>query len=185
MSRSPSLPLHLTRSFIVRSRSARAVLAAAAALALAFGLQACDFFAEKTLKVGESTADDVRKLMGKPEMIWEEKDGSQTLEYVRAPEGVQTYFVQIGPDGKYRGMTNILVADEFAKIKAGMSRDDVRRLLGKPSETAEFKLKNETVWSWRHIGQQQKSEMFHVHFEPDGKVKTTSRGPDPRSGNQS
>ena len=162
----------------------RSILAAGAALAFAVGLAACDYAAEKTLKVGESTVEDVRKLMGKPEMIWEEKDGSQSLEFVRAPEGVQTYRVQIGPDGKYRGMKNILVADEFAKVKEGMSTDDVRRLLGKQSETAEFKLKNETVWSWRHIGDQQKSEMFHVHFDPQGKVKTTSRGPDPRRGNQ-
>jgi SmpA / OmlA family len=151
------------------------------ALTLTFGLAACDFIAEKKLKAGESTVEDVRKLMGKPEMIWEEKDGSQTLEFARSPEGHQTYMVSIGADGKYRGMKNILVNDEFQKIKPGMTRDDVRRLLGKPTEVVTFKLKSEEVWSWRHMGEQNKSEMFNVHFDLDGKAKTTSKSMDPRT----
>ena len=117
------------------------------AITVGLGLAACDFIAEKKLKVGESTVEDVRKFMGKPEMIWEEKDGSQTLEYVRSPEGHQTYMVAIGADGKYKGMKNILVNDEFQKIKPGMTRDDVRRVLGKPTEVVTFKLKNEVFAS--------------------------------------
>lgn len=152
-----------------------------AAFATILGLGACDLIAQRELKVGESTVEDVRKFMGKPEMIWEEKDGSQVLEYVRAPEGHQTYMVNIGPDGKYRGMRNILVADEFAKIRPGMSRDDVRRLLGKPTEVVTFKLKEEEVWSWKHIAEAQRSQYFNVHFSLDGKVKSTSNSPDPRT----
>ena len=159
-------------------RNLRVVLLA---ISLALGLAACDFIAEKKLKVGESTAEDVRKFMGKPEMIWEEKDGSQTLEYVRSPEGHQTYMVSIGADGKYKGMKNILVNDEFQKIKPGMTRDDVRRVLGKPTEVVTFKLKSEEVWSWRHISEGNRSEMFNVHFDLDGKAKTTSKSMDPRT----
>lgn len=148
-----------------------------------FLLGACDLIAQKELKVGESSAEDVRKYMGKPEMIWEEKDGSQVLEYVRGPEGHQTYMVSIGTDGKYKGMKNILIPTEFAKVQTGMSRDDVRRLLGKPTEILNFKLKEEEVWSWRHIAEAQRSQMFNVHFSLDGKVKTTSNSPDPRTMN--
>ena len=134
----------------------------------------CDYFAQRDLKPGESTVEDVRKLMGRPEMIWEEKDGSQTLEFVRAPAGTATYMVQIGPDGKYRGMRNVLVQDTFDKVRPGMSTDDVRRLLGKPSETVQFKLKQEDVWSWRHNDVTQQPRMFNVHFGLDGKVRSTS-----------
>jgi outer membrane protein assembly factor BamE (lipoprotein component of BamABCDE complex) len=151
------------------------------AVSLTLGLAACDFIAEKKLKVGESTIEDVRKLMGKPEMIWEEKDGSQTHEYARSPEGHQTYMVMIGADGKYKGMKNILVNDEFQKVRPGMTRDDIRRLLGKPTEIVTFKLKSEEVWSWRHMNEQHKSEMFNVHFDLDGKAKTTSKSMDPRT----
>lgn len=155
--------------------------AALLAATISLGLAGCDFAAQKQLKVGESTIEDVRKFMGKPEMIWEEKDGSQTHEYARSPEGHQTYMVSIGPDGKYRGMKNTLVAEEFQKVKAGQSRDDVRRLLGKPTDVATFKLKNEEVWSWRHLNKSQKSEMFNVHFDLEGKVKSTSTSMDPRT----
>ena len=140
----------------------------------------CDYAAQKELKVGESTRDDVVRYMGKPEMIWEENDGSQVMEYARGPQGHQTYMVEIGADGKYRGMKNILIDDTFARVKPGMSRDDVRRLLGKPTETVEFKLKHEIVWSWRHHGDQQRPRMFNVHFDPSGRVKNTSHSEDPK-----
>ena len=134
----------------------------------------CDYLAQKDLKPGESTVEDVRKLMGRPEMIWEEKDGSQTLEFVRAPAGTATYMVEIGPDGKYRGMRNVLQQQTFDKVRPGMSTDDVRRLLGKPSETVTFKLKQEDVWSWRHSDVTHQPKMFNVHFGTDGKVLSTS-----------
>lgn len=102
-------------------------------------LVACDWIAQRELKPGVSTVDDVRKLMGKPEMVWEEKDGSQTLEFVRAPAGTETWMVEIAPDGKYRGMKNALTLENLAQVRPGMTSDDVRRLLGKPSERTQFK----------------------------------------------
>lgn len=144
------------------------------------GLGGCDYIAQRELKVGESTGDDVRKLMGKPEMIWEDNDGSQTLEYPRGPTGHVTYFVRIGPDGKYRGMAQALTPENFAKVKPGMSSDDVRRLLGKETERNEFKRLEEVVWSWRYLADQQRPEFFDVHFDPSGKVKKTARSVDRR-----
>jgi hypothetical protein len=150
-------------------------------LSATLGLTGCDQAAQMDLKPGISTADDVKKYMGKPAMIWEEKDGTNFLEYPRAPEGHQTYMVEIGPDGKYKGMKNILTDESFVKIQAGQSQDEVRRTLGKPTEIVEFKLKNETVWSWRFAPGPGRSEIFNVHFAPDGKVKTTSKSVDPRT----
>ena len=150
---------------------------------LLFGLFGCDYLAQKELRPGESTVDDVRRRMGRPEMIWEERDGSQTLEYVRGPEGVATYMVEIGPDGRYRRMANVLVAETFAKVRPGMTRDDVRRLLGKPTETQTFRLKQEEVWSWRHESVVPRTSMFNVHFGLDGVVRGTSDTPDPRAAN--
>jgi hypothetical protein len=144
-------------------------------------LGGCDFVAQQELKAGVSTADDVKKFMGKPEMVWEEKDGTLFMEFPRSPEGHQTYVVEIGPDGKYKGMKNILNDESFAKIVAGQTQDDVRRTLGKPSEQVQFKLKNEMVWSWKFSPSPGKSEIFNVHFTPDGKVKNTSKSVDPRT----
>ncbi|MCL4184723.1 MAG: hypothetical protein KJ011_14880 [Burkholderiaceae bacterium] len=141
---------------------------------------ACDFVAQRELRPGESTVEDVRKLMGKPETIWEEADGRQVYEYVRGPEGTETWMVEIGADGRYRGMTNALAAENLARVRAGMSRDDLRRLLGKPGSEASFPARSELVWTWRVRGEMTTSEMFHAHLGPDGRVTRTSRTPDPR-----
>jgi outer membrane protein assembly factor BamE (lipoprotein component of BamABCDE complex) len=149
------------------------------ACAIALGLPACDFVAQKELKSGESTADDVRRLMGKPDMIWEEKDGAQVLEFAR---GHETMRVSIAPDGKYQSMQNILTRENFAKVALGMSQDQVRQLLGKPAEVVEFKLKDETVWSYRHMSDPGRVQMFNAHFRPDGTIVNTTTTEDPASG---
>jgi outer membrane protein assembly factor BamE (lipoprotein component of BamABCDE complex) len=147
-------------------------------------LGACDYFAQKELKPGVSTVDDVRRMMGKPEMIWEEEDGSQVLEFVRGPEGTETYMVEIDAEGRYLGMKNVLVQENFDRVRPGMIRDDVRRLLGKPTEKESFPLKREDVWSWRFSSEYNRPDMFNVHFDPDGRVVSTSvtaarDGPEP------
>ncbi len=145
-------------------------------------LGGCDFVAQQELKVGESTIDDVRKLMGKPDMIWEEKDGSQVLEYPRAPAGTETLQVKISPEGKYMGMKNILTRENFAKIQPGMTYDGVRQILGRATEVVEFRMKQEVVWSYRHMADPGRRQLFNVHFDADGKVKTTSTSEDPPQG---
>ena len=160
---------------------ARAGLAAGLA-ALMFGLPGCDWFAQKKLEPGRHTEADVRKLMGKPEMIWEDDKGVRVLEYPRAPEGSETWMVQIGPDGRYQGMSQALTEANFQKVRPGMSRDDVRRLLGKPSEIVRFDLKREEVWAWKYVGDGGQPHLFDVYFDiGDSRVKTVRRTLDPKA----
>lgn len=141
----------------------------------------CDYFAQKELQPGVSTVDDVRHLMGKPVTIWEENDGSQVLEYSRGPEGSETWMVEIGADGRYRGMSDARSAAQLERVRAGMSRDDLRRLLGKPDEEERFPARHETVWTWRvKTAAGTDTEMFHAHLSPEGQVLRTSRTPDPK-----
>lgn len=142
-------------------------------------LGGCDWIAQKELKPGQSTREDVVRLMGKPQMVWEEPDGRVLMEYKRAPAGHETWLVELGPDGRYRGMRNLLSEENFARVRPGMSRDDVRRLLGAPTEQVKFDRKQEIVWSWRHMADQNRSMFFNVHFDYDGRVRSTSRSPDP------
>lgn len=142
---------------------------------------ACDWVAQQELKPGQSTAEDVRKLMGKPEMIWEEGDGRQVLEYPRSPEGAETWMVEIDANGRYQGMKNALVDANLRQVRPGMSRDDLRRLLGKPGSAETLPLKSELVWTWRVQAGAGRTEMFNVHFGSDGRVASTSRTPDPRT----
>ncbi|HVL59666.1 MAG TPA: outer membrane protein assembly factor BamE [Burkholderiaceae bacterium] len=154
-------------------------MSAAAALALA--ASGCDYFAQTRLQPGHHTEADVRKLMGRPEMVWEDDRGVRVLEYPRAPEGTETYMVQIGADGRLQSITQVLTEENFAKVRPGMSRDDVRRLLGKPSEIVRFELKREEVWAWKYVGQLGQPHFFDVHFDVgDSRVKSVNRTIDPK-----
>ena len=147
----------------------------------AMSIGACDWVAQRELQPGESTIEDVRRLMGTPGMIWEEPDGSRVLEFSRGPEGHQTWMVEIGPDGRYRGMRNALVPENLARVRPGMSRDDLRRLLGQPFEQTRFALRpDEEVSSWRFHAPGRDPELFHVRIGPDGAVIATETAPDPQ-----
>ena len=130
----------------------------------------------KGLTPGVTTEAQIRDQMGKPETERDFTDGSKRLEYPRGPQGLNTYMVDIGPDGTLQAITQVLTAANFAKIRPGMTEDEVRRLLGKPGEVAVYPLKPETVWSWKWLeGGVTPEAYFNVHFGPDGRVTTTSR----------
>ena len=135
-----------------------------------------DALALRGLTPGVSTLDQVRRQMGKPETERVFDDGSRRLEYPRGPEGLKTWMVDIGPNGRLVAITQALTAENFAKIHAGMTGDEVRQLLGKPGQVAAYRLKQETVWSWKwQEGGVTPEAYFNVHFGPDGRVTTTSR----------
>ena len=130
----------------------------------------------KGLTPGVSTLEQVREQMGKPETERVFDDGSRRLEYPRGPQGLNTYMVDIGPDGTLQAITQVLTAANFAKIRPGMTEDEVRRLLGKPGEVAVYPLKPETVWSWKwREGGVTQEGFFNVHFDVNHVVYTTSR----------
>lgn len=136
-----------------------------ALLVMLLPLGACDFVAQKKLVAGESTEADVRRLMGEPELIWEDDDGSRTLEYPRGPQGLQTWLVWVGPDGRYRRMEQVLVEEHFRTLKPGMDRDAVRQVLGKPGEITRFARQQEEVWSWRFKAVDTRIMFFNAHFD--------------------
>jgi hypothetical protein len=128
------------------------------------------------LAPGVSTEAEIRDQMGRPETERTFTDGSKRLEYPRGPAGLNTYMVDIGRDGRLVAITQVLTAANFAKIRPGMTADEVRRLLGKPTEIAVFPLKPETVWSWHWLEDGvNRDAFFNAHFGPDGVVYATSR----------
>jgi len=132
-----------------------------------------DFGIEKLTK-GVSTEADVRQAMGEPEMVWNEQD-MRTFEYPKGPEGHRTWMVELDAMGIVREYRQTLTDENFANIRAGMTRDEVRRLLGKPRSIAAFPLKNEEVWDWRYLSGPATEHFFNVHFDRDsGKVVHTS-----------
>ena len=146
--------------------------------AVALGLAACDR-ADK-LEEGVSTELEVRKQFGDPVTVTLTPDGTRTLDYPRQPEGWTNYVIQIGPDGKMSSLRQMLNPDNFARVKPGQSREDVRRLLGRPAKTMRYDLKNEEVWDWRFKEGGQMSKLFSVTFDATGRVTGSATGDDPR-----
>ena len=144
-------------------------------------LVACD--AQKIMKLeeGVSTEADVKKLFGEPIAVFPNADGSRTFEYTRQPAGQENYFMTIGKDGKLASIRQVLKAAEFAKITAGMDKDQVRRAIGRPAKSQKFDLKpDEEHWDWRWLDGQL-PKWFSVTFDRDGKVAGTAITDDTRA----
>jgi outer membrane protein assembly factor BamE (lipoprotein component of BamABCDE complex) len=147
---------------------------AAAALALA----ACD--RTDKLEEGVSTEVEVRKQFGDPVTVTVNPGGTRTLDYPRQPEGWTNYVIQIGPDGKMSSLRQLLHPDNFARVKPGLRRDDVRQLLGRPAKMVRYDLKKEEVWDWRFKEGGQMSRLFSVTFNEAGVVTGSAVADDPR-----
>jgi hypothetical protein len=116
----------------------------------------------------------VQARMGKPETVRKGTDGSQIWEYPTGPAGRQTYMVSIGPDHQVRDVRQVLSEPYFAKVTSGMSRDEVRDILGRPGQVWLFPARDEEVWSWRY--QEVNPMFFNVMFDrTSGTVRTVQR----------
>jgi hypothetical protein len=161
---------------LIRYKAVILSVVAAGLLALGCDRQGrpIDEFGLDRLATGVSSEGDVRAIMGDPETVWKEDDGTRLLQYPKGPEGVRTWEFQIDSSGKLKDYRQILTEEQFSRVKPGMGKDEVRRLLGKPRSIVQFKLKNEEVWDWLYQGTTA-PRLFNVHFDmSSGKVSRTS-----------
>jgi outer membrane protein assembly factor BamE (lipoprotein component of BamABCDE complex) len=119
-------------------------------------------------------AQQVQAKLGTPDTVRKNPDGSEVWEYPGGPLGRQTYMVTLGSDRSVREIHQVLSDEYFSRVRAGMSRDEVRQLLGKPGEIMVFSARDEEVWSWRY--QQQNPMFFNVLFDRSaGTVRSSQR----------
>ena len=147
-------------------------------------LAGCDPQKVSELEEGVSTEQDVRTRFGTPETIWPEANGDRTFEYPRQPAGHANYMISIGPDGRMTSLRQVLHRSYFAKVTPGMTREEVRRLLGKPAKVQAYKLQQEEIWDWRFSDAATEIKVFSVTFDSAGFVKSTSVSLDPREAGQ-
>ncbi|MFA7504034.1 MAG: hypothetical protein WCZ28_04985 [Burkholderiaceae bacterium] len=145
------------------------------------GLRPFPDLARGALRPGESTAAQVRYLLGEPDAVHEAEGGVRVHEYPRGPAGAETWMVEIGPDDRYRGMRNVLVDACFRQIEPGDHIEDVRRRLGRPGASADFPRRGERVLSWKYRADGGRLEHFNAHFDASGRLTGVSRTPDPES----
>lgn len=145
-------------------------------------LPACDRANLQEIKPGISTSAEVRARMGAPAAEYRNEDGTVTWEYNRQPNGIECHMITFGPDQVVLKVEQVLTEANFAKVREGMGRDQIRRLLGRPGSITTFERLNEEVWDWRVAGMIPTEEAhFHVHFDSgSGLVKKTSRRVEPK-----
>ena len=140
-------------------------------------LSACASYSGRGLNPGEAMLNDVVTVMGEPAMRWQDADGREQLAYPRGPEGLQTFMVFIGPDGRLERIEGVLDSKHFARIRNGQSdQAEVLRLLGPsyPYWTAYFKARDELVWEWRFCNDWNEVAKFDVLFDATtGIVRST------------
>lgn len=115
--------------------------------------------------------------MGEPGFQHWNNDGTATWEYSRQPSGVQCYMITFGSDQIVKTMEQVLNDANYARVRDGLSKDDVRRLLGAPGSKMIFDNLREEIWEWRVEGMPPMDETyFMVHFDTNhGGVKKTSK----------
>ena len=154
-------------------------LASSAALALVLLVAAgCDPQRISELEEGLSTEVDVRDRFGPPDQVWDEGNGSRTLEYNRQPAGQRNYMITIGPDGKMSALRQVLTPENFARIQAGMGMDEVRRRLGKPAKVTPYALSGETHYDWGFLEPPNTAMLFTVVTDRSLRVLRTQTTPD-------
>ena len=140
----------------------------------------CAGYSGSNLKPGVSTLPEVVASMGEPAMVWKNPDGSEQLAYPRGPAGTQTFMAYVGPDGKLQRIEGVLDMAHFAKIQAGMSKDEVLRVLGPPGPlwTQTYSRSNTLAWSWLFCDSSSLQEFFDVMFDATtGIVRSTEQRP--------
>jgi len=146
-----------------------------AALGIAASLAGCDAGIE-SLRPGVSTSQEVRAVLGEPTYEWREAGGVTVWEYAGPRGGYVTYMVTIGADGIMAALEQVLTEAHFARIRPGMDKAAIRRLIGRPMESMTFPARREEVWTWRYGPVMPEGiDELHVHFDLDGKVVTASR----------
>ena len=123
-----------------------------------------------------ASAQQVETLVGPPANVWKNADGSEVWEYPQGPFGVETYMVTLGPDRAVREVRQVLSDETISKLHVGMSRDEVRRLLGKPRDIGFSALNDEEIWSWRYRESRVRNMELYAQFDRrTGALKKVTR----------
>jgi hypothetical protein len=111
-------------------------------------LAACATLSTALVKPGQSEAEMVA-VMGQPTGRYALAGGVQRVEYAKGPYGKVTYMVELDGDGRVKSVEQVLSPQNFAKVRNGMSSQELLQLLGRPSDRARERGDRET-WSWRY-----------------------------------
>jgi hypothetical protein len=117
----------------------------------------------------QSTSLEALARGGMPTDIRFDRDGQELWEYATGPAGFHTWLLRLGPDGQIKEVMQLVNEERLlAIVPQKTTKQDVRHLLGRPSDVA-F-LRSGEAWSWRaQVGAQ--PGYLVVTFNPDNTVR--------------
>ena len=138
-------------------------------------LTACSGYAPPAQVIGMTQAQLVDQ-MGQPDTV-RQVAGVTRLEFPRGPMGHHTWFVDVDANGKIVKSEQVLSELNFNQITPGMTQDDVRQRLGRPSETQGLGRSRGMVWSYRY--ENHFCQWFQVELSQEQQVRSTGYGQPP------
>jgi len=133
-------------------------------LAATLALAGCAAYDGHNLVPGGSTESELRATMGAPALTFDQGGGGKRLVYPRGPLGLETYMADIGPDGRVVSIGNALRDETFYRVQAGMTKDEILRLIGPPGETMAFPRSQTHAWDYRYMDTWGYRAIFSVTF---------------------
>ncbi|MDH3319908.1 MAG: outer membrane protein assembly factor BamE [Betaproteobacteria bacterium] len=131
----------------------------------------CALIPGRNLEPGKSTRADVVAEMGQPALSLEGPGGGRLLYFTHWPWGRLTYVATIGPDGVLRTFEQRLTYADIHAVREGMTRDEVRRLLGPPKEIGRLPRQQREVWEYPWLHAAREGRVLFVQFADDGVAK--------------
>jgi hypothetical protein len=131
------------------------------ACGLALLLSACSSYAPPGDLAGMSREALVAK-MGQPDRERPLDSGSR-LEFPRGPFGTQTWFVYLDNSGRASRAEQVLTEPNFQRVDVGMTQEEVRQLLGRPSDVQLLGRNRGVIWSYRYA---KPCTWFQVELSP-------------------
>lgn len=113
---------------------------------------------------------------GEPTRRWANDDGTTTLEYSTQPNGHVNMMITVDQGGIVLHQENALDDENLARVKRGMTKEEVSRLLGQHRSSQTFPLSGEEVWDWNVANElygPATATLFNVHFIDDKVVRTS------------
>lgn len=121
----------------------------AARLAPLLVLAACQSYSPSGVTPG-TPIGQVEARMGPRTGSYPLPGGGQRVEFARGPYGKHTYMVDTDATGKVTAWTQVLTEATFATIQPGMTREQVLRTIGHPSEVRWLGYQKRNLWSYRY-----------------------------------
>ncbi|MBL8317461.1 MAG: hypothetical protein JNJ42_03605 [Burkholderiaceae bacterium] len=139
-------------------------------------LAACASYGPGDLRPGLREVEVTRQL-GAPTARYALADGQSRLEFARGPYGRHTFMVDLDAEGRVKSWEQVLDPRHFDSISPGLSRDQLLRYIGTPSERFGIRLDGQ-VWSWRYHNND--CLWYQVQLDAAGVVTSAGYGTEPR-----